>query len=322
MISKEEQITLLKERLFMFLEDENWNKAIEYSERILDLDPKNSDAYLAKLMIDYKVRTINDLELCKKSFENNNNFKRVVQYGDELTVTKLNKFLENIRHKKEIKENKNQAVIAIINDKLKLIVPILLGVIFLILITVFVIVPNVQQENDMNNSIIDSKKNWVDYKGMKVKLPYSEDYDVKVEDDTIVLSQGFDLTIAEFLNYVYPEDGESFTTSGSFAATNGSSSFIIEDYAQVSVQYYANGDWYGETVDLLFCGYSKYRPWYISKNGRVPQRYTSARNNGTIHLERLNNGNQKFYFEYDDEVTILGQYKSGKKVEINVVRKN
>ena len=52
--------------MYIFLEDGNWNKANEYCERILDLSPKNTDAYIGKLMIDYKINQISNFENCKK----------------------------------------------------------------------------------------------------------------------------------------------------------------------------------------------------------------------------------------------------------------
>ncbi len=41
--------SLLK-RVFIFLEDRDWGSADEYAEKVLDIDPENSDAYLGKFM--------------------------------------------------------------------------------------------------------------------------------------------------------------------------------------------------------------------------------------------------------------------------------
>lgn len=41
--------TLLK-RVFMFLEDKDWDEADTYCEKVLDIDPENATAYLGKLM--------------------------------------------------------------------------------------------------------------------------------------------------------------------------------------------------------------------------------------------------------------------------------
>ena len=45
----------LLERAFMFLEDGDWTSADEYCEKVLDLDPKNAQAYLGKLLVKLKV---------------------------------------------------------------------------------------------------------------------------------------------------------------------------------------------------------------------------------------------------------------------------
>ena len=42
-------IAPLLKRIFMFLEDKDWNAANEYCEKVLDIDPENALAYLGKL---------------------------------------------------------------------------------------------------------------------------------------------------------------------------------------------------------------------------------------------------------------------------------
>ena len=46
--------SLLK-RAFMFLEDGEWQSADEYAEKVLDIDPENGEAYLAKAMVEMQV---------------------------------------------------------------------------------------------------------------------------------------------------------------------------------------------------------------------------------------------------------------------------
>ena len=48
-------------RTAMFLEDENWEKADEYAERILDMNPKCAQAYLDKMMAEYRVHSSDEL---------------------------------------------------------------------------------------------------------------------------------------------------------------------------------------------------------------------------------------------------------------------
>ena len=67
-------IAPLLERAFMFLEDENWEEAIEYLEKVLDNDPENAQAYLGKLMADLKVKKKKDIVNCKEPFDKNANY--------------------------------------------------------------------------------------------------------------------------------------------------------------------------------------------------------------------------------------------------------
>lgn len=77
-----EQISPIIERMFLFLEDGEWDKANEYSERVLDVEPKNAYAYLGKLMIEYRVKQKTDLAQCKKDFSQSTNYKHIAQFGE------------------------------------------------------------------------------------------------------------------------------------------------------------------------------------------------------------------------------------------------
>lgn len=81
----------LLERMFMFLEDGDWNNAGQYCEKVLDLEPKNAEAYLGKLMVDLKIRRESDLAASATDFENNSNYQKALRFGDQ----KLKEKLEN-----------------------------------------------------------------------------------------------------------------------------------------------------------------------------------------------------------------------------------
>lgn len=101
-----EQIDALLKRVFMFLEDSEWEKAIEYCERVLDMNPECGEAYLGRLMVAFKVNKREDLAACREPFEENPYFLKARRYGDE----NLNKFLDdcieqiNERNKRESME--------------------------------------------------------------------------------------------------------------------------------------------------------------------------------------------------------------------------
>jgi len=84
----------LLERVFLFLEDGKWTEADEYCEKILDLEPKNAEAYLGKLMVDLKVRARKDLNNVNTPFDKNDNFLKAIRFGDAALLNELNSCLE------------------------------------------------------------------------------------------------------------------------------------------------------------------------------------------------------------------------------------
>jgi len=76
-------IDSLTERVFMFLEDSNWDSANDYCERILDIEPTNALAYLGKLMSEYKVSAKEQLGELKVPLNDNGNYQKIMLFGDE-----------------------------------------------------------------------------------------------------------------------------------------------------------------------------------------------------------------------------------------------
>ena len=69
-------------RVFMFLEDGDWNSANEYCEKVLDIDPENAQAYLGKLMAELRVKNQENLKDCKDPFDSKNNYQKALRFGD------------------------------------------------------------------------------------------------------------------------------------------------------------------------------------------------------------------------------------------------
>lgn len=80
--------SLLK-RAEMFLEDGDWNSADEYCEKVLDITPENAQAYLYKLMVELKVRRIDELQECELPFDDRDNYHKVMRFGDERLKAQL-----------------------------------------------------------------------------------------------------------------------------------------------------------------------------------------------------------------------------------------
>lgn len=89
----------LLRRVFMFLEDGNWNSADEYCEKVLDMDPENAQAYLGKLMAELRVRQKENLRDCKERFDDKNSYQKVLCFGDDALKTELTDI--NTRNEKD-----------------------------------------------------------------------------------------------------------------------------------------------------------------------------------------------------------------------------
>lgn len=93
--------TPLLKRAFIFLEDGDWSSANEYCEKVLDLDPECAQAYLGKLMADLRVRKQAQLADCDEPFDDRDNFRKVIRFGDEALCTTLEGYITQIEQRNE-----------------------------------------------------------------------------------------------------------------------------------------------------------------------------------------------------------------------------
>ena len=96
-----DDIAPLLERVFLFLEDGNWQDANIYCEKVLDRDPKNAEAYLGKLMADLKIRNRKELGNCLKPFDNNTNYGKILRFGDEKLEAEMRGYIAHINERIE-----------------------------------------------------------------------------------------------------------------------------------------------------------------------------------------------------------------------------
>lgn len=91
----------LLKRAFIFLEDGDWSSADEYCEKVLDLDPECAQAYLGKLMADLRVRKQEQLADCGEPFDDRDNFRKVIRFGDKALCATLEGYIAHIRQRNE-----------------------------------------------------------------------------------------------------------------------------------------------------------------------------------------------------------------------------
>lgn len=91
----------LLERAFLFLEDGKWPDADTYCEKVLDIDPKNAQAYLGKLMAELQVQKRGQLSDCAQPFDKNENYLKILRFGDEALNTELRGYIDIINERNE-----------------------------------------------------------------------------------------------------------------------------------------------------------------------------------------------------------------------------
>ena len=101
----------LLKRAFIFLEDGNWSSADEYCEKVLDLDPECAQAYLGKLMAELRVRKVDELANCEQSFDDKDNYRKVMRFGGETLRDTLEGYITKINDR-----NENARLAGIYND--------------------------------------------------------------------------------------------------------------------------------------------------------------------------------------------------------------
>lgn len=74
-------INSLLKRAFTLLEDNDFRTADEYVEKVLVSNPECAEAYLAKLLVNLQVNTVENLKNCEKPIENDRNYERACKYG-------------------------------------------------------------------------------------------------------------------------------------------------------------------------------------------------------------------------------------------------
>lgn len=94
-------IQALLTRAEILINDREYIKADEIIEQVLNNDPKNSNAYLLKLLIDLKVQNYDDLENESEPFDTFNNYQKAYEFGDDKQKEKLSSLITLINNRNE-----------------------------------------------------------------------------------------------------------------------------------------------------------------------------------------------------------------------------
>ena len=84
-IAPTDNLPPLMKRVFLFLEDGEWDRADSFCEQMLNLNPECAEAYLGKLMVELRVRRREELRNCAEPFDGHNYYQKALRFaGPEL----------------------------------------------------------------------------------------------------------------------------------------------------------------------------------------------------------------------------------------------
>lgn len=89
-------VSQLLERSSLFLEDGNFQSAIEYCDRILDLEPRNSQAYFHKLLALLKLHRSEDIISHTEPLNGYLDYQKAVRFADDSYKTMIEEYNQKI----------------------------------------------------------------------------------------------------------------------------------------------------------------------------------------------------------------------------------
>jgi len=108
-MSKDNAVTYV-DRGMMYLEDENTEKAIEFFEMALDINPHLATAHLGKFLANYNILSLDDLQNYTVSdLESSKDFMRALKFSEGKDKAILQEFFENNKIRVEgLEESENK----------------------------------------------------------------------------------------------------------------------------------------------------------------------------------------------------------------------
>jgi len=94
----------LLKRAFMCLEDGEWDRADEFCEQVLNIDPECAQAYLGKLMAQLRVHKYDELKACTEPFAESNHYRKAVRFADDKLREELSAFSDRTSERRKAKE--------------------------------------------------------------------------------------------------------------------------------------------------------------------------------------------------------------------------
>ena len=86
-------------RAFQFISEENWAKGDEYLEKVLDILPECAEAFMGKLMLEFRVTHETQLGLQNRPISGSRNYQKVMNYGDPGIRQRLENYCKQVEQR-------------------------------------------------------------------------------------------------------------------------------------------------------------------------------------------------------------------------------
>ena len=111
-ISAHNEIAPLLKRIKLFLEDEEFSKADDFCEQVLNIDPECAEAYIDKLLIEYKCSSREELAKQTKEINNSRNYAKILRFGTksekDFVISVNDEILSHIEQLRKDEEEKER----------------------------------------------------------------------------------------------------------------------------------------------------------------------------------------------------------------------
>ena len=94
-------IGALMRRVELFLEDGDFQRADDFCEQVLNIDPENAMAYTYKLMAQLQVKQMEALKNCPEPFDTNNHYQKAIRFGNNELKEALTGYVAHIKLRNE-----------------------------------------------------------------------------------------------------------------------------------------------------------------------------------------------------------------------------
>ena len=116
-LQNDADVTALVKRVFMFLEDGEFERADDFCEQILDKVPENAQAHLGKLLSKLRVKKLNKIVECENFSEEDTCYQRALKFADEQLRLELMEYAQAIKTRREEEQRERERKINLAKEK-------------------------------------------------------------------------------------------------------------------------------------------------------------------------------------------------------------